>query len=124
MGDLTTIHIWGTICLNQALNVSSQLDRNKHELPLDHFTTSDILINNLGSDIGVSAMSISDMENSDDALSLTSSNDEASRLWWSFKGMVWSSYIGLCLLWIAAGLTLITGLDYFVKALPFLRDEK
>ena len=61
MGDLTTIHIWGTICLNQALNVVSQLDRNKHELPLDHFTTSGILINNLGSDIGVSAMSISDM---------------------------------------------------------------
>ena len=61
MGDLTTIHIWGTICLNQALNVSSQLDRNKHNLPLDHFTTSDLLINNLGSDIGVSAMSISDM---------------------------------------------------------------
>ena len=70
------------------------------------------------------AMSSSDMENSDDGLSLTSSTDEASRLWWSFKGMVWSSYVGLCLLWIAAGLTLITGLDYFVKALPFLRDEK
>ena len=61
MGDLTTIHIWGTICLNQALNFSNQLNKNKYELPLDHFTTSDILINNLGSDIGVSAMSISDM---------------------------------------------------------------
>ena len=61
MGDLTTIHIWGTICLNQALNFSNQLNKNKYELPLDHFTTSDYLINNLGSDIGVSAMSISDM---------------------------------------------------------------
>ena len=61
MGDLTTIHIWGTICLNQILNVSSQLDRSEYKFPLDHFATSDIIINNLGSDIGVSAMSISDM---------------------------------------------------------------
>jgi CDP-diacylglycerol--glycerol-3-phosphate 3-phosphatidyltransferase len=30
---------------------------------------------------------------------------------------------GLGLLWIAAGLTLITGADYFIKSLPFLREE-
>ncbi len=30
---------------------------------------------------------------------------------------------GLGLLWIAAVLTLITGADYFIKALPFLKDE-
>jgi len=40
--------------------------------------------------------------------------DIAARLtWWT----------GVCLLWIAAILTLVTGLDYFRKALPFLRDE-
>ena len=32
-------------------------------LNLDHFTTSDILIKNLGTDSGISAMSISDMTN-------------------------------------------------------------
>lgn len=70
------------------------------------------------------ALSISSLENSNQAQSLIAQTDDASRLWWSFRGMVWSSYIGIWLLWIAAGLTLITGLDYFVKALPYLRDEK
>jgi cardiolipin synthase len=32
------------------------------------------------------------------------------------------SYGGLILLWLAAGLTLITGWDYFRKAMPFLRE--
>jgi len=32
--------------------------------------------------------------------------------------------LGLVLIWVAAGLTLITGWDYFVKALPFLRERK
>jgi len=32
--------------------------------------------------------------------------------------------LGLVLLWIAGALTLLTGADYYVKALPFLRDEK
>lgn len=31
---------------------------------------------------------------------------------------------GLVLMWIAAGLTALTGLDYFRKALPFLREDK
>jgi CDP-diacylglycerol--glycerol-3-phosphate 3-phosphatidyltransferase len=31
---------------------------------------------------------------------------------------------GTILLWVAAVLTLITGWDYFVKAMPYLRDEK
>jgi len=30
----------------------------------------------------------------------------------------------LWLLWLAAGLTLYTGLDYFIKALPFLREDE
>ena len=32
--------------------------------------------------------------------------------------------VGLVLMWVAAALTAYTGLDYFLKAQPFLRDEK
>ena len=62
MRDLTTFHIWGTVCMNQVLNVSKYLDTG-NKTNLDHFKTSDILIKNLGSDSGISAMSISDMTN-------------------------------------------------------------
>ena len=62
MQDLTTFHIWGTICMNQVLNVSKYLETGDKP-NLDHFTTSDILIKNLGTDSGISAMSISDMTN-------------------------------------------------------------
>ncbi|MCL3881321.1 CDP-diacylglycerol--glycerol-3-phosphate 3-phosphatidyltransferase [Marivita sp. GX14005] len=43
-------------------------------------------------------------------------------IWWKNAGMVWAGNLGLVLLWIAALLTLVTGWDYFRKALPFLRD--
>jgi CDP-diacylglycerol--glycerol-3-phosphate 3-phosphatidyltransferase len=43
-------------------------------------------------------------------------------LWWKEAGMVWAGNIGLLLLWIAAFLTVITGWDYFRKAVPFLKD--
>ena len=59
--DLTTFHIWGTVAMNQVLNVQKHLDTSDDEPPLDHFTTSDILLKNLGSNTGISAMSISDM---------------------------------------------------------------
>ena len=61
MQDLTTFHIWGTICMNQVLNVSKHLETSEEDPPLDHFTTSNILLKNLGSKTGISAMSISDM---------------------------------------------------------------
>ena len=61
MKDLTTFHIWGTISMNQVLNVQKHLETSDDEPPLDHFTTSDILLKNLGSTTGISAMSISDM---------------------------------------------------------------
>ena len=48
-------------------------------------------------------------------------NDESS---WALQGMIWSGHIGLGLLWGAALLTIITGWDYFQKALPFLREDK
>ena len=60
MKDLSTFHIWGTICMNQVLNVSKELNPGDKP-PLDYFRTNDLLINNLGSDAGISAMSISDM---------------------------------------------------------------
>jgi len=41
---------------------------------------------------------------------------------WKAKGMVWAGNAGIVLLWIAGILTLITGWDYFKKALPFLRE--
>ncbi|MBS0123744.1 CDP-diacylglycerol--glycerol-3-phosphate 3-phosphatidyltransferase [Thetidibacter halocola] len=42
---------------------------------------------------------------------------------WKEAGMVWAGYLGLTLLWIAALLTLITGWDYFRKAVPYLKEE-
>ncbi len=41
---------------------------------------------------------------------------------WKLNGMIWSFWAGVGLLWIAGLLTIITGGDYFRKALPFLRD--
>lgn len=45
-------------------------------------------------------------------------------LGWLSAGIEWSYYGGISLLWIAAALTLMTGWDYFVKALPFLREDR
>ena len=58
MTDLTSFHIWGTVCMNQSLNF---LNQNNTDMPLDWLTTSEKIIENLGSDIGVSAMSIYEM---------------------------------------------------------------
>ncbi|WP_305969191.1 MULTISPECIES: CDP-diacylglycerol--glycerol-3-phosphate 3-phosphatidyltransferase [unclassified Mameliella] len=43
---------------------------------------------------------------------------------WKLQGMIWSGKGGLTLLWIAAALTLVTGWDYFRKALPFLKEDR
>ncbi|MAY89112.1 CDP-diacylglycerol--glycerol-3-phosphate 3-phosphatidyltransferase [Arenibacterium halophilum] len=42
---------------------------------------------------------------------------------WKAAGELWAGRVGLWLLWVAAALTLITGLDYLRKALPFLQEE-
>ena len=60
MHDLVGFHIWGTIAMNQVLNISKDLE-SKNKFPLDHKTVSDMLIKNVGTNPGVSAMSISDM---------------------------------------------------------------
>ena len=39
-----------------------------------------------------------------------------------YNGMYASWYSGVLLLWAAAALTAVTGIDYFRKALPYLRD--
>lgn len=38
-----------------------------------------------------------------------------------FRGMSWTSYGGLVLIWVAAFLTVVTGVDYFRKSTPHLR---
>jgi len=48
--------------------------------------------------------------------------EDVHGLIWKEQGMLWAGYLGLTLLWMAAALTLITGWDYFRKALPFLKD--
>lgn len=49
--------------------------------------------------------------------------EDLSGMIWVQTGATWSYFGGIALLWIAAALTLITGWDYFVKALPFLKDD-
>lgn len=49
--------------------------------------------------------------------------EDVHGLWWKEAGMIWSGYVGLALIWIAAALTLVTGWDYFQKALPHLKEE-
>ena len=49
--------------MNQVLNVTDQLNSDKNKPSLDYFTTSNIVIENLGAETGISAMSISDMTN-------------------------------------------------------------
>ena len=62
MQDLSTFHVWGTVCMNQSLNVTKNLKNiETKKLPLDHGAASKILIDNVGSTSGISAMSISDM---------------------------------------------------------------
>ena len=52
-------------------------------------------------------------EGGDDPANLRLIDMAAQVTWW----------VGVGLLWIAAVLTLVTGLDYFRKAIPHLRDE-
>ncbi|MEP2641820.1 CDP-diacylglycerol--glycerol-3-phosphate 3-phosphatidyltransferase [Roseobacter sp.] len=42
---------------------------------------------------------------------------------WKLAAMEWAGVGGLVLLWLAAGLTLVTGVDYFRKALPHLKES-
>ena len=48
--------------------------------------------------------------------------EDTQGLGWKLTGMIWSGWAGLILLWVAAALTGITGIDYFRKASPHLKD--
>ncbi len=52
---------------------------------------------------------------------LSGREEDILGLRWKATGAIWTWYGGVALLWIAATLTLISGLDYFRKALPLLR---
>lgn len=62
----------------------------------------------------------------DEMVSAILAGDEPDRLGlgWKLTGAQWSGQIGLWLLWIAAALTAVTGIDYFRKAIPYLKDTK
>ncbi len=49
---------------------------------------------------------------------------EVHLLWFSDSWADLATQCGLLLIWIAAALTAWTGWDYFVKALPYLRESK
>ncbi|GAA4220326.1 CDP-diacylglycerol--glycerol-3-phosphate 3-phosphatidyltransferase [Sagittula marina] len=49
--------------------------------------------------------------------------EDTQGLVWKHLGMIWAGPVGIALLWLAAALTLVTGLDYFRKAVPFLKEE-
>ena len=48
---------------------------------------------------------------------------EDMELSWTMLGAIWAGRLGLWLLWGAALLTLLTGWDYFQKALPLLKEK-
>ena len=48
--------------------------------------------------------------------------DEGGLVWKGY-GAFYSWWIGIILLWVAMLLTVITGVDYLRKAMPFLRDK-
>ena len=54
---------------------------------------------------------------------LSGAEDDFVGLRWQYAGMIYSWWIGVVLLWIAALLTLVTGWDYFRKSIPLLKDE-
>ena len=49
--------------------------------------------------------------------------EDLQGLRWKHTAMEWAGALGLGLLWIAAGLTLVTGVDYLMKSIPHLKDE-
>jgi CDP-diacylglycerol--glycerol-3-phosphate 3-phosphatidyltransferase len=55
-------------------------------------------------------------------ISQSSKTDQSTKL--DFDFLYWLENFGLVMLWIAAILTLITGFEYFKKAVPILREGK
>ncbi|WP_299563425.1 CDP-diacylglycerol--glycerol-3-phosphate 3-phosphatidyltransferase [uncultured Sulfitobacter sp.] len=55
---------------------------------------------------------------------LNGNEEDILGLGWKLFAMEWSGRIGLLLLWVAAALTALTGVDYFAKALPHLKENR
>lgn len=68
-------------------------------------------------------MSVFGMDQATIQAILTGAEEDVLGLRWKYQGMIWSGDAGLVLLWVAAALTLITGIDYFRKAVPHLKDD-
>ncbi|WP_375259732.1 CDP-diacylglycerol--glycerol-3-phosphate 3-phosphatidyltransferase [Citreimonas sp.] len=55
---------------------------------------------------------------------LSGREEDLMGLRWKEFGMVWTGNLGIVLLWVAALLTVITGWEYFRKAMPFLTEDR
>ena len=69
-------------------------------------------------------MSVFGMDETMISAILNGEEEDVLGLGWKLTGMEWSGRFGLWLLWIAAAMTAITGVDYLVKALPHLREGR
>ena len=69
-------------------------------------------------------MSVFGMDAQMIAAILSGEEEDMLGLLWKLTGMEWSGRIGLWLLWLAATLTAITGVDYLVKAVPHLKEGR
>ncbi|SFO16194.1 CDP-diacylglycerol--glycerol-3-phosphate 3-phosphatidyltransferase [Roseovarius lutimaris] len=69
-------------------------------------------------------MSIFGMDNALVIDILDGREEDVHGLLWKYTGMIWAGHAGVWLLWLAAALTLITGLDYFRKSIPHLKDTQ
>ena len=63
------------------------------------------------------------MASADVADVLDGKQPDPGGLVWKYYGYVYSYVSGIALIWLAALLTVITGLDYFRKSLPYLQDD-
>lgn len=55
---------------------------------------------------------------------LEGTQEDRFGLVWKAHAMEWAGRIGLWLLWLAAGLTAVTGWDYLMKSLPHLKEGR
>ena len=55
---------------------------------------------------------------------LNGDEEDVLGLGWKLAGMEWAGFAGLWLLWLAAALTAISGIDYLMKAMPHLREHR
>jgi CDP-diacylglycerol--glycerol-3-phosphate 3-phosphatidyltransferase len=65
----------------------------------------------------------STMSPADYELLLASGPSDWNGLWLAVNGRMVAGFSGYVLIWIAAALTLISGWDYLMRALPYLKDE-